>query len=274
MDTMFVDCWSIIGKQHFSQGEVSQDYALANALYPSTALAVVSDGCSGANANTDIGSRVLSWSFYEWFISNRGNVQNISTLLDVFKEKMFTNNINDYLATLVALWANDGKANVIFFGDGEVVIKYRSGDFEFIQIEFENNMPFYLAYLLMDNFEQFFCKFKAEIKTSCFSVNGCVEEKVVPVSNKDLIDGIHLSFDTDNIESIFITTDGLSQTFGIDKNSFIAEMFNFKTLNGSFLKRRMLNLCKKFNKENKGWIDDFSIAGFIFGEEDGTTRKD
>lgn len=274
MDTMFVDCWSTIGKQHFSQGEVSQDYALANTLYPSTALAIVSDGCSGANANTDIGSRVLSWSFYEWFIGNKGNIQNIDVLLDIFKEKMFTNNINDYLATLVALWTNDEKSNVICFGDGEIIVKYKSGGFDVIQIEFENNMPFYLAYLLMDNFEQFLCKFKAEVKTFSYSVDGCVEKKVVAVSDKDVVDGMRFSFDNSLIDSVFISTDGLSQTFGIDKNSFIAEMFNFKTLNGSFLKRRMLNLCKKFSKENKGWIDDFSIAGFVFGEENGSTRKD
>jgi hypothetical protein len=266
MEIISVDSWSIIGRQHFSQGEISQDYAMTKLLSPNSMIALISDGCSGANANTDIGSRTLVWSFYNWFINNQNNKENYLGFLENFKKSMYTDDYNDYIATLGVLWNEGNKFTSLFFGDGEILIKYKSGIIETIQIEYENNMPFYPLYLLNKNMNEFVHKFKAELKISRYN-NGILEsESNLDINSSDITNGIKMSFDAENIEAIFITTDGISQLYGINKIDLVNDIFQFKTYNGAFLKRKMLNINKKYLKENKGWLDDFSIAGLICGE--------
>ena len=60
MPTLTADHYFTIGTTHARAGEPCEDYALSGTLKDGRVYGIVTDGCSGANARTDLGARVLA----------------------------------------------------------------------------------------------------------------------------------------------------------------------------------------------------------------------
>jgi hypothetical protein len=79
MPTLTADHYFTIGTTHARAGEPCQDYALSGALKDARVYGIVTDGCSGANARTDLGARVLA-------LALESELQNTSSLEDCFTQ--------------------------------------------------------------------------------------------------------------------------------------------------------------------------------------------
>ncbi len=254
---MIADSWSIIGKYHLSQGGISQDYTKIQSI-KNQLVAMISDGCSGANADTDIGARMMIQAFSSWFGKNE-----VVTSKFIDNLQFVTPNYDDYFATLGALWQEQQSMKSLFWGDGCILLQKKDLSIDVIQIEFDDNTPFYPIYLKNKNILTNIDQFQAFIRYFHLQENKNLElfaeEKVSP---KKLIEGISFDFNIQDLNYIFVTTDGLFQMQNIEPSQFIFDIFQFKTSTENFLKRKMIHLQKQYSKNNISWLDDFSIAGF------------
>jgi hypothetical protein len=123
-----VDHYCTVGGMHVSQGTPCEDYALSGHLDRDAVFGAVSDGCSGARANTDVGARTIAFAFArtiqsrqvpagEWF---RGGF--FDALRESFASSRITNSEDDHLATFVGFVAIPETASVFLMGDGEVSV--------------------------------------------------------------------------------------------------------------------------------------------------------
>jgi hypothetical protein len=259
---MIADSWSTIGKYHLSQGGISQDYTKIKNLQNGSLLAIVSDGCSGANADTDIGSRIATQAFFSWF-EQKEFLNN--HFVDHFQ--FITPNTHDYFATLGALWKENHLMKAVFWGDGAILLQKKDLSIDVIQIEFENNTPFYPIYIKNQDIMNQLSQFQPTIQYFHLNENKNFhlfsEKKVLP---EQLPQGIFFEFPEEDLQHIFITTDGLFQIQNIEPSQFVFDIFQFKTSTENFLKRKMIYLQKQYQKNNISWLDDFSIAGFSMKE--------
>ena len=77
MPTLTADHYFTIGTSHARAGEPCQDYALSGTLKDARVYGIVTDGCSGANARTDLGARVLA-------LAMEAELQHTTSLDDCF----------------------------------------------------------------------------------------------------------------------------------------------------------------------------------------------
>lgn len=157
----------------FTQGHshtVCEDYSLHSGNESdSLRLAVVSDGCSSSEF-TDVGSRILCLQSINRkeeleLISSEefGNhiAQTSSIILDLigFKSKL------PLFATLgfVAEFRSSGMIEGTLFGDGAFIFK-TDGKTHLIKVDYDGNMPYYVAYNLNHEYEKSY-----EAKTEEFS---------------------------------------------------------------------------------------------------------
>ena len=145
-----IDIFLEIGHQH----KVCEDYIISgNAPEP---FIILSDGCSSSN-NTEMGARILC-HLAKQYLRYRGN-----DLHNIDHKKMgrwiihnaemtarqlgLTLNCLD--ATLMVSYFIDNRLYVFVYGDGVIVLK-KGDEFSYYIVDFSNNAPYYLSYLIDD----------------------------------------------------------------------------------------------------------------------------
>jgi hypothetical protein len=143
-----------IGGLHMLAGQLCEDYALALAPAEDVAIAAVADGCSGAHAHTDIGARVICHAFAHIHRDDaaarggrlRGDFD--AALESAMLQFAFTEDLADYLATLVGIVATPQRATAIVIGDGSIGVRYRDGRCELRTFAWRDDAPYYFMYRL------------------------------------------------------------------------------------------------------------------------------
>lgn len=284
---MNVDHFITIGSSHNAQGKPCEDYALSGKLSSGAVFGVVSDGCSGANANTDVGSRALSWAFQqvlehrtaqvgEWFADGFTN-----ELKRVFGNLQYpTSARSDYLATVVGFAATPEQASIFVHGDGAVAFRFADGSMRLIEFNWWDNTPFYLNYQLHhDLLDQFVKPYESGLiepfgmRTTTFRPTADGVEVLDSVHERfsmdELFDGYVLSVrpTDDGIVAIAVLTDGVEQVGAKPVLEVAAEFLAYKNHEGEFVKRRMLRALKDFRKDGLNPRDDVGIAAVWFSEK-------
>lgn len=249
--------------------QVCEDYALNSneKLY----TFIVADGCSSSE-HTDIGARVLSWSAKEVVESIGEEIVNLSPAkigrLIIDKAYISIKNLNIPVtsldATLMIGFVNKYKnqVNILMYGDGALFVQNKKGEVEHKIIDYTDNTPFYLSYLLNSKRKDVFDN-KEQKKT-------ITSNEIVEYSDNLYVE--KFIFDIDNTNWILLTTDGVTNVFNteshlpIDQNILNKEITTFKNFSGEFIKRRIKRAFKNLNKDNFDNNDDFSVSGIFLGD--------
>lgn len=250
--------------------QICEDYALNE--NENLFSFIVADGCSSSDY-TDIGSRLLSWAAKEVLNSIGEEIVNLSPSrigkLIIDKAFISVKNLNIPTSaldsTLIVGFFNkqDNKVHVLMYGDGAIFFKLKNN--EAVQheiIEYSENYPFYLSYLLYANGKDSFDK-KNQTKI--------IKSNSSTIENDNLYVSKYI-FEVKDLEWIIIGTDGVDNVFNtcdfskIENDKLHNEITSFKNFKGEFIKRRMKRAFKTLNKENFDNNDDFSISGIYLNE--------
>lgn len=270
---MQADSYFKIGKTH----KVCEDYASHKG--GDQPYLIVTDGCSSAT-NTDIGSRILTKITEQELYKSYGNYPELfKTILDNSAEIINQLKVPyDALAATLLFAKLDGKTiDVCAIGDGFILVKYKE-TLIIKEIKFKTNAPYYLKYKII-NEESYLKQYPpdAEIHTTIY--NG-KEKTFTDIEHITLTKEKHwfsFSIDTENLEFLAITSDGLGSFVKIETTNtsriqvpinpceVSLNLMNFKNNTGEFLHRRCNKLFKSYEKEDKYHLDDFSMAVFYNG---------
>lgn len=267
---MQLDSFFIIGKSH----KVCEDYALCNSA--SHNFFGVSDGCSSSK-DTDFGSRILLKSFE----------QNTSFMFDrKYIEAIWARavNITDTLkmpVTCLDATINIGyntqvegvdAIQVICIGDGFIVAQMNDNSFELIEIEYDQNAPYYLSYVFdTDRKKQYMAqnqKKKVTIKEYNENLELTDEYPSTTDENIKVDEFSKLWFPTSVYKSVSLFSDGLKTFIPHDQTKqkiplakIVKELISFPIINGEFVKRRCMKFIKTYPEH--AFYDDVSMATCI-----------
>jgi len=274
-----------IGKDHLNNGKPCQDYALSGSLPDGACYAVVSDGCS-SGGKTDIGARVVSLTTARAFKSlsstsskagaipveirtlQKIGIENASTLFGL------TN--NDMLATCIYCYVDSRGGFFGIQGDGVIAYKLSSGIIHMYRYDWENNEPFYPAYMLgrLDNFVKRhggdlcstplsydYWEYDPEIGKDNPKLGFSVVEENVKITLAQGIETVMVPIPkADDIAFVAVFSDGVTRVDQVDWKTAVVELLAFKTEPGDFAIRRMNGFLKEAAKLGKGPGDDIAYA--------------
>ncbi len=264
------DTFLKIGDSHI----VCEDYIISgNDPVP---FIILADGCSSSD-NTEMGARILC-HLAKQYLKYRGD-----DLYDLNYHKMGNWIIHNAEltarqlglkvgcldATLIISYELDGTVYVYMYGDGSVIFKKNDGMIQVNAIEFSNNAPYYLSYLIDDFRGEIYYQNKNQKVMEMTIDGGQSGTEMLPVLYAYDAEVV-LKYKVSENPTIFICSDGIqsfikkdpSQRDVIPVHSFIYDMMAFKNIKGEFLKRRLKRALKDL--ENNGIVhyDDLSIGAY------------
>lgn len=261
-----IDIFLEIGHQH----KVCEDYIISgNAPEP---FIILSDGCSSSN-NTEMGARILC-HLAKQYLRYRGN-----DLHNIDHKKMgrwiihnaemtarqlgLTLNCLD--ATLMVSYFIDNRLYVFVYGDGVIVLK-KGDEFSYYIVDFSNNAPYYLSYLIDDFRNDLYHQNK----------NSKFVKEIHPTHHAERTEEcaydfpLLFVFNKEEFDTLFISSDGI--TSFIDNNptartlhelpTIVPPFMDFKNTKGEYLKRRMKKALKYTNDMGIVHFDDLSIGAY------------
>jgi hypothetical protein len=274
------DYYFRMGKTH----TVCQDYAAAGS-HEGKPYALLSDGCSGIPNKDDPGSPHTDWGARFLVRAAQRHLPDLFERMTMPTEVIAYEALNMAYqtrlsrlaldATLLAVVNNGRYTRTYQTGDGVVAARYRDGRLEYNDIEFGNNMPYYLAYELdRDRERQMLDTAKTATRSwRVFEPGKGWGEKVSVVH--DLNDQFRMVqthiFDVDEIEYVLILSDGAKSFMqkgsaeAIPLETVIEHVLSLKNGKGEFLQRRLRAF--ELHCAREGWAhnDDFSCAGIYHG---------
>lgn len=271
-----------IGAAHLGAGLPCQDYALSRATEcGSMAYAIVSDGCSTAG-RTDSGARVIAHTAEvalrdDW---RRAKVPNVSGIPEIsMHQKVLMQNARrnlglvpqDLLATSLFAYVSVQSGYVHLRGDGVVAFVRTDGSMILRRYDWANNTPLYPAYV-SDNFESFVQAHGGAAAEALaedlwfyqpekgFSHIGTVKHSAAQGIAGMTVQLKESSGTIDAYSYVALFTDGVTQVDGIEWKDAVLSLLAFKSVAGSFAKRRMISFIKDAQKKGKGPLDDIAYA--------------
>lgn len=274
----FVDHHFVIGDDHVAQGKPCQDHALS-VCSGGLAASVVSDGCS-SGGETDMGARVLTFATLRALLAHCEVTHALPTVEAVEAERaliegsvmnMLGLHRDDMLATSITIAVTAKGGFVHLAGDGVIAVTKRDGSIELLRFDWARNMPAYPHYR-EDQFAAFIAAQGGDGEALQLTRERvirypCGRETEAEMLGIPLVLGIRgatIHFDAhalaEEIASIAVFTDGVTQIEGVDWKDAIMEFLSFKNTTGAFVKRRMNAALKKYRKEGKYPRDDLAYA--------------
>jgi hypothetical protein len=267
MHHLHADHYFTIGSAHARAGEPCQDYALSGTLKDGRVYGIVSDGCSGAKARTDLGARVLA-------LAMEAELQHSTSLDECFTpdsiERLCTRlqgmplggAPQDYLASVIAFCATATTAKLFMAGDGAYATRYVDGAVHITEASWPNNAPYYLGYCLQPDVA---ARFSASAANGALSVQLSThatntDRNTRDITAQDFLQGWSTELDLADVGALAIYTDGISQISKLDTLDSAITSLVFKNHEGSFVKRRAMKALAQWAKGGHIPQDDFAIA--------------
>jgi hypothetical protein len=262
-----------IGSSHYRSGKPCQDYALSRSG-SGVAFAAVSDGCSSGR-HTDIGARLQVLSAMRAMAKvDISHVPQVFAyqereILKYVSEELGLE-LDDTLATCGYLYLDSQRGFVHVVGDGVVAKKYRNGEIRMHKLEWQMNTPYYPAYI-GEHLKRFVNAHGGDMYSLCLrNTVATISESGVVVSESlydhTLASGIEgMKFeiyddDRADLEFLAIFTDGVTQISGLDWREAVRRFLSFRSIEGEFVKRRMIRELKDLQKAGHETFDDISCA--------------
>lgn len=270
---MCADIFYTIGATH----QVCQDFALTDGK----SYVIVSDGCSSAK-DSDWGSRLLSKALEESFREKTRlkwskmpeSLINVSVKLAESYTTLLKINKDCLAATLMAAYKTEEGIHAFISGDGSIVAKF--GDsLQIIDHSYDSGAPYYLYYNLEDSL-------KDGYRQAFGNGEVCIETSVVEHGRRTIRDRLsgpsmlritsHYFFPKEEVSCVGIVTDGLKSFVkqvkkhtsitneSVPFESFISDLFSFKTHEGQYVHRRCQRAFREFHNQGIKHNDDFAMG--------------
>lgn len=252
---------------HFSMGcthLICEDYARRG--HSPFSWVMVSDGCSSSN-DSDLGSRLLVLSAQKYLSQlnrlpdyhNFGK-QVISSAAQTAQLLDLPDKALD--ATLLLAIAKGRTIQIYVYGDGFILLKNKENNWKILEFSFTQNAPFYLSYWLNENSRIAYQNMLNTPKTL----------QIKEGENSGLFSfdkALQYQFSLDEYPLIAITSDGLSKFVNMNDykpvsvETLLPQLFDFPSLSGSFVKRRLPAILSTLKNDNILPFDDFSTGVFV-----------
>jgi Protein phosphatase 2C len=243
-----------------------QDYAMSGGGKDFGA-AIISDGCS-SGGKTDVGARIIAHSTaIALAITPRLEERGVDfncRWADLRAKEALCLKHGDMLATCAYVAAQGNIVMSRIIGDGVAAGIDRIGRLFMNKIDWAKNTPVYRAYEAMDRYESFVSAhggLGAQAITQHVHVrSGVLDEMIHHNTVEYALNGVCVDHDPSMFTFLAVFSDGVAQVDGMDWRDVVAELMNFKSTEGDFVKRRMNRFLKDCLKYGKGPIDDISMA--------------
>ena len=279
--TIHINSFFAVGQTH----NICQDYAAANmsdifadeeqpklgelSSEPTLSTLAISDGCS-SSPDTDIGSRLLVRHCLEVFkFGIMSDADVIQSAFETNKRLGLPTTALDATLMVAQLDSFIDLATVNIWGDGVVWLKYKDGTTQTIDIEFPDNTPAYLSYILSPTRMRSYRE-NHGVRKITQTTDGSAP--VIRFENTQEAYGWKKEFCLSSVESMMIFSDGIKsfrrKVNGAYQDVPLAEVLKevtaIKNHNGEFIVRRMKKFLHDFCVKNN-WIheDDVSVAAMI-----------
>lgn len=263
---MNTDTFIEIGKQH----KVCEDYIISG-VKP-VPFIILSDGCSSSK-NTEMGARILCYMGKQYLQYRKSELDNLdyrkmgnwiihNAEMSARQLGLDTTSLD---ATLIVSFLLNDMLNIYVYGDGCVVLR-NDMDTVIKTIEFSDNAPYYLSYLIDDyRFGLYRERKPHRIIQSEYSTGEVYR------NGEAFDDSMAIELNINNYDSVLITSDGLQSFIVEDPNiqrpakpfEIIDGFLSFKNTKGEFLKRRMKRHMSDLQKFGIGHYDDLSVGAYI-----------
>jgi hypothetical protein len=258
---MPIDTFFAIGKSH----KVCEDYAFGNDSFFG-----ISDGCSSSK-NTDFGSRILLRSLIknDYHVGlTWGDAKSIVDKL-LMQYECLDATLNYGIVTKKDTIEG---IETVTIGDGFIVAQRNNGNFEVIEIEFDKNAPYYLAYEYDEGRRSNFLSLnqKKSVTIKVYNSEGNLQDNFLSTKEDNVkVDRFTTFwFPFDTYKSVSVFSDGLKTFIPHDQTQpklplekIVKEIISFPLFNGEFVKRKCIKFIK--NHPESSFYDDFSMATFV-----------
>jgi serine/threonine protein phosphatase PrpC len=260
------DTFIEIGSNH----QICEDYIISgNDLH--TNYIILSDGCSTAK-NSEMGARLLTYLAKQYLkyhnhISLEQKDANVMGQWIIHNAEMTMRQLglerSCLDATLIISYVYKKLIHIYMYGDGVIVMKDRSGEIKIVTVDYTQNTPYYLSYLIDEKCDQLYYKKKIQKKIT--------HALKVPGSSFDLIEAYdkpyYHAINMDIYPCVFVCSDGIKSFVEdnkiMDPYDYIYNFMNYKNTNGEFLKRRMKRALLDLSSDNIKHFDDLSIGAYL-----------
>lgn len=274
---LVLDSWYTIGKLHL----FCEDYVCQGATpFPHIILA---DGCS-ASPDSDLGARLL--------------VLNARRLLSQFASSAFdeTGRIAQHWrmgrriirraarqardlgldegildATLLIAWCDSDTVHVHLYGDGCIVTRSTTGTIAAIQVEYAENAPYYLSYLLDAERGALYREAIGDARQGQ-RISYLHEEGAT--TRLELFDAPTVfSFNLATFPTIAVSTDGLQSFMNADTGERVnplevaQRLLDFPNLDAGFVKRRTHEVLAEYGRRRVVNLDDLGWGAFVSADD-------
>ena len=263
------DIFLEIGSQH----KVCEDYIIkGNNPEP---YIILSDGCSSSD-NTEMGARILCHLAKKYLqyraddlhmLEYRKMGQWIIHNAEMVARQMGLK-VSCLDATLIVAFFLDGRIKTFMYGDGSIIL--RKGDrVDVFKVDFSNNAPYYLSYLIDDSRHDLYHNMKNDLILTQPSGNEIATYTYA--YDYDMT----MTFYPRDFDTLFITSDGIfsfivespTERRIVPETDLLNDFMTFKNVKGEYLKRRLNKALKDLNKRDINHYDDLSIGAFISVED-------
>lgn len=234
---MGVDSYFAIGSAHALAAEPCQDYA-THENSASGCYGVVADGCSNSAGRPDIGARLVAMAMLR--AMQQGAVEEIERrLLASLRATLSQGYAShaDLLTTVGGFVERNGEVDAWLWGDGVLYAEYPDGSKVLKVVQWDGNIPLYPVYLLEGH----------------PGLTGMIESD--DGETQALSGGLH--WKAAKPRKFLIATDGMLQLDHTRVVEAVSQLTAYKTLAGSFLKRRALRALKGMPP-----ADDIAVAAY------------
>lgn len=271
-NALLLDAYYTIGKLHL----FCQDYALYG-LEPVPYL-ILADGCSAA-PDSDLGARLLAMNarrllprfarpaseeerrVWHWPLGRRIVRRAARQARDLRLDPSVLD------ATLLIAWSDGMTVHAHLYGDGCLAVRNAEGRVATIGVEYAENAPYYLSYLLDPERWAFYREAIGEPATAqSIHYQSDTGESV----HQERFDAPTVfDFDLATFPVVAVATDGLDSFVtaetgtGLDLRTVAREMLDFTHLDGAFVQRRLRKTLFDYAQRGIFNLDDIGLGVFV-----------
>ncbi len=248
--TLFLDSWYTIGKLHL----FCEDYVcLGEQPFPYLILA---DGCSAA-PDSDLGARLLAlnarrllprFAFGRHWRLGRRMIRRAARQA---RDLGLNEGVLD--ATLLIAWCAGDAVHVHLYGDGCIITRSVAGAVAAIQVEYAENAPYYLSYLLDAERGALYREAIGDARTGQnvrYLHDGGVTLRQEPFDAPTVF-----SFNLTTFPTVAVATDGLHSFMNMDTGERVEllevarQLLDFPNFDAGFVKRRTHEVLAEYGRK-------------------------
>ncbi|MBK7541269.1 MAG: protein phosphatase 2C domain-containing protein [Candidatus Competibacteraceae bacterium] len=272
--TVALDSYYTIGKVHL----YCQDYVFQG--WKPVPHVILADGCS-ASPNSDVGARLLvlnarreleryakiprdgpELAIQHWDLGR----QIVLRAARQAQELDLNPEVLD--ATLLVAWCDGATVYVHLYGDGCIATRRADGELALIEVEYAENAPYYLSYLLEPD-RQVLYQGAVGNPEAAQTIHYRSQAADVSTRQKRFDTPVAFSFDLATFPTVAVATDGLHSFISaetgqqVDLLEVAQAMFDFGDLQGTFVMDRLQNTLIEFGNRLLFNLDDLSVGAFV-----------